>query len=834
VLSRKSYRYRVYPTEEQKQRLRSWEGALRFLWNLALEQRLMGLGHAKGEQKFYTAFDQINELTALRAEVEWLADVPRNVCAQVLVELDKAWQRCFKKLGKKPRFKRRGRDSMGLCEPHAKVFRIEGDAILFPKLGALKMVPHRPLLGKAKTCTIKRDVDQWFVCISCEREVDEPAASTLPAVGLDRGVMMLLADSEGGLVPNPGHGEQMAARMANAQRAVTRKQKGSQNQRKARVRVARLQRKVRRQREHTLHTLSHRYAKNHGVVVVEDLQIKNMTASAKGTVEEPGSNVPQKAGLNRRILDAGWGKFVELLSGKLAAVGGLLVKVPAAYSSQTCAACGVVDTASRMTQASFVCTGCGHHDHADSNAAKVILSRRTGGGDVCGGDSVARPVRQKLRVARRGTVVHGGAVKSPAVHGGDGLRTSLPHEGGERGHRAGRGHLGPREGGRRRRKGRRGRGRKQDAVAARVGVRADLRDGEAEVVFEVGEIDPAAHAHPPHAAQRLPEGAHVGVVRLGRAAAEARGLAEVEVHRSPHDVPTAAAASIGDDLAGRGAAEGVEPILLGAGAPAGHQAQANALGRQKLAQAREAFLHLGRQRSEDVGSHSRGSLAQPPPCYARPVMATRFRPSKRSDSFSTSEKIGLLLSGIGVLISAFSLRQPKAPPAPPARIVDPGDHVLLFGDSIAEGIGPPLAHLFADNGVTFAVVAHRGDSVRALSQKASHDLSAFKVVLLSAGSNDLGQATLEAPALGHLLAVLRQQGALVMWVVPPSFHFEGLTAAQGQVVKLFQEAGVPLVPIKGPPVDTSFDGVHTDPAGYRQLAAQIYDALITPGRFVPA
>ena len=288
------------------------------------------------------------------------------------------------------------------------------------------MVLHRPLLGKAKTCTIKRDVDQWFVCISCEREVDEPAASTLPAVGVDRGVMMLLADSEGGLVPNPGHGEQRAARMANAQRAVARKQKGSQNQRKARVRVARLQRKVRRQREHTLHTLSSRYAKNHGVVVVEDLQIKNMTASAKGTVDEPGSNVPQKAGLNRRILDAGWGKFVELLSGKLSAAGGRLVKVPAAYSSQTCAVCGVVDAASRVTQASFVCTGCGHQDHADSNAAKVILSRRTGGGDVCRGDSVARPLKQKLRVARRGTVVHGGAVKSPAVHGGDGLPRSRP------------------------------------------------------------------------------------------------------------------------------------------------------------------------------------------------------------------------------------------------------------------------------------------------------------------------------------------------------------------------------------------------------------------------
>src|ERR1700736_3861783 len=91
----KAFRFRVYPTDAQRARLGRWEDALRFLWNLALEQRKLGSARPKGERRYPTSFDQINDLTELRAALPWLADVPRNVCAQLLVELDKAWRRCF-------------------------------------------------------------------------------------------------------------------------------------------------------------------------------------------------------------------------------------------------------------------------------------------------------------------------------------------------------------------------------------------------------------------------------------------------------------------------------------------------------------------------------------------------------------------------------------------------------------------------------------------------------------------------------------------------------------------------------------------------------------------
>ena len=360
MLVRKGVCYRVYPTPAQEKRLLAWEAALRFLWNLALEQRKLGLARPRDERIFLSAFDQINQLTELRAELPWLADVPRNVCAQLLVELDKGFQRCFQRLARAPRFKRKGRDFLGLTEPHPKVWRLDGSVLRFPKLGNLKTVVHRSLEGKAKSCTLRREGDQWFVSILCELEVPEPAPKTEPVVALDRGVRHLVADSDGQLIANPAHLERSLKQLARAQRVVSRRQKGSKNRQKAIARVARLHRKIRRQREHALHSLSSAYAKSHGTVVVERLQIANM--------------VRARSSLARRILDAGWGRLVEMIRYKLAWQGGQLVEVPAAYSSQMCSSCGHVDAGSRSAEV-FCCRSCGYSDHADLNAAKVLKSR---------------------------------------------------------------------------------------------------------------------------------------------------------------------------------------------------------------------------------------------------------------------------------------------------------------------------------------------------------------------------------------------------------------------------------------------------------------------------
>ncbi|RPH73611.1 hypothetical protein EHM76_05080, partial [bacterium] len=165
VKTHKAYRFRIYPTSAQERRLCEWQSTLRWLWNLANEQRCMGVARPKGERRYPTAFDQINELTALRAELPWLADVPRNVSAQLLIELDRAWQCCFKKLQSRPRWKRKAVDRPSLKETHHKLWRLDGDSLHFPKIGRLRTVAHRAMTGKPKTCSILSDGDQWFASI---------------------------------------------------------------------------------------------------------------------------------------------------------------------------------------------------------------------------------------------------------------------------------------------------------------------------------------------------------------------------------------------------------------------------------------------------------------------------------------------------------------------------------------------------------------------------------------------------------------------------------------------------------------------------------------------
>lgn len=409
MILHRGYRFRLYPTPEQVARLEAWEHALRFLWNLAHGQRVAMGQRCKVDRKPITAFDQIRELTELRAMLPWLADVPRNAAGHLITELDLAWQRYHRGVTNRPAFKAKGRCHVPMAEGKPRDFRVESNKVIFPKLGGIPAVIHRSIVGNPKRCAIVRDGDRWFASITCEQEVADPLVSALPPVALDVGIARLITDSSGSVVENPRHATKMQPRIARAQRVVARKKKGSQNQKKARAKVARLQRRVRRQRDHMLHVASHHYAKSHGTVIVEALKITNMTRSAKGTVAEPGTNVAAKRGLNRAISNAGWGRFVEMLRYKVIPEGGRVVEVPPAYSSQTCAECGVVDAASRRSQASFVCTACGHTDNADVNAARVLLARGLAKlaveatVTVCGGKPAKEaPVKQKLRAVRRG------------------------------------------------------------------------------------------------------------------------------------------------------------------------------------------------------------------------------------------------------------------------------------------------------------------------------------------------------------------------------------------------------------------------------------------------
>lgn len=218
---------------------------------------------------------------------------------------------------------------VNLCEPHPKAWKLDGNVLHFPKLGKIRLVVHRPLEGTPKSCTLVRDGDQWFVSIVCKIERADPVPRTDPVVAIDRGIVNFAATSDGKLTPGPQYLKASLKQLARAQRTAARRKKGSKNQKKAKRKVMRKHRKVRRQRSHFTHKESARYAKSHGVVVLEDLNVAGM----------------MRGNCARGIADAGWSMFEQMLRYKLGWSGGSVKLVRAAYSSQECFACEYVDAA---------------------------------------------------------------------------------------------------------------------------------------------------------------------------------------------------------------------------------------------------------------------------------------------------------------------------------------------------------------------------------------------------------------------------------------------------------------------------------------------------------
>jgi putative transposase len=192
-------------------------------------------------------------------------------------------------------------------------------------------------------------------------------------VGVDLGLTAFAATSDADLVANPRPGRTAAGRLATAQSALARKQRGSNNRRRQRAVVANRHRKVASCRRDFHHQVARRLVAGYDVLVLEDLAVANMSRSASGTLEVPGVNVAAKRGLNRSILDAGWAQFVSILAGKAEEAGRRVILVDPRHTSQTCASCRHVDAANRVSQAEFRCRRCGHTAHADVNAARNIL-----------------------------------------------------------------------------------------------------------------------------------------------------------------------------------------------------------------------------------------------------------------------------------------------------------------------------------------------------------------------------------------------------------------------------------------------------------------------------
>ena len=369
----RGYRYALHPTAAQARVMAGWAGAVRLVYNLALEQRRdFWRQYRRATGKNISWASQSREVTALREEHDWLAAVPRCALEQALRDLERALGGFFAGRTGYPTPRRKFLNDTIRIQAVGISFRelnAKWSAVRLPRVGWVKFRRTRRFAGRVLSATISLSAGRWAISVATEADAASVAPSTT-AVGIDRGIARTLTLSTGEHMQAPDTAT-ITWRHKRAQRALARCRMGSGRRKIAKARVVALSARAARIRADWSHRASSDIARRFGMVAIEALNIPKMTARAIGT------GVRQKAGLNRSILEQCWGSFARNLEYKLTERGGVLISVPAAYTSQTCACCGVVDARSRESQAVFRCVHCGHHDNAYVNAAKEILRRST-------------------------------------------------------------------------------------------------------------------------------------------------------------------------------------------------------------------------------------------------------------------------------------------------------------------------------------------------------------------------------------------------------------------------------------------------------------------------
>jgi transposase len=366
--------YRIEPSREQEEVLLRHCSDARYVWNLAVEQHAWwhpGRASAPGY------LEQCRQLTQARADNPWLAAGSQTVQQQALRDFGQAMQSFFVGTHRRPGWRKAGRNEgfrvvgqRGRQWDVRRLSRHWGE-VRIPKTGWVRFHWSRQVPADAKSFRVARDrAGRWHIAfVSIPGPVKGP--ETGEAVGIDRGVTVSAALSTGEMLHCPGLSPREVGRLRRLERRLAKAKRGSNRRGKAKLQVARLKARESDRRRDWCEKVSTDIARRFDVIRVEDLKITNMTRSAKGTIEKPGRNVRQKAGLNRGISRSGWGLLVRRLEDK---APGRVEKIHPAYTSQCCSACGHVASESRESQALFRCAACNYTANADVNAARNIAA----------------------------------------------------------------------------------------------------------------------------------------------------------------------------------------------------------------------------------------------------------------------------------------------------------------------------------------------------------------------------------------------------------------------------------------------------------------------------
>lgn len=356
-----TYKRKLKLTKAQEERISSWIGACRLVYNMGLEIKISSW---KNKSKGVSSFELMKQLPSLK-DIDWMADVPASSLIESIKRLDRSYVnffRNFKSGAGYPKFKtKKTYKSIAFrqMDLHKKTpaITISGNYIKLPKLGLVPFYKDKGVIkGRIKLAQIVIEPTGFFVCIICDevsKNISNPDESQV--IGIDMGVANFCSDSNGNFIENPRHFKKHEDKLRVENRSLSRKKKGSNRWKKQAKKLSLLHYKISNVRKDFLHKESTKLAKKFHTICLEDLNVKNM---AKNKI------------LSKHILDCGWGMFRTMLEYKTN-----VIRVNPKYTSQTCNECGEKDSRNRLSQSEFVCLSCGHISNADTNAAKNIMSK---------------------------------------------------------------------------------------------------------------------------------------------------------------------------------------------------------------------------------------------------------------------------------------------------------------------------------------------------------------------------------------------------------------------------------------------------------------------------
>jgi len=351
----KAYKFRLYPTNEQKQSLAQQGGNCRFLWNHFLE---VNQQQYKENKKFIFSYELITSLPKLKQEYDFLNNSFSQSLQQVGRYFDRALKDSFQKIKGFPAFKKKSMLKDSFTVPQK--FRIDKSFVFIPKIGEVKWVKHQPIKGKVKHLTITQDGDLWFCSVNVELNIKKPIQKTDNIVGIDVGLKTFATLSDGTKVENPKILRKYEGKLEKENRHLSRKVKGSKNKWKQRIKVAKLHRKIRNVRKDFQHKVTHDMITKYDGFVLETLNIRGMVKNHN---------------LAKSISDASWYEWKRQLKYKSEWSNKMFLEIGRwEASSKTCSCCGWYNADLTLADREFVCKKCGLKIDRDWNASLNIKS----------------------------------------------------------------------------------------------------------------------------------------------------------------------------------------------------------------------------------------------------------------------------------------------------------------------------------------------------------------------------------------------------------------------------------------------------------------------------